>query len=681
MNTYPWFLSPKHISTCTVQGTIIKIGYRSHNSLSFDFQTKQINHHPMTRILHLFWHRAHSSHLHQGQQWQLTVRIKPMHVMHNPGETLQIFWFMSKHIVAHGYVYPKGNQKPLTNPSHPPITNRLEHTQQRLTANMRYQGLIAALTLGKQQAIKPKHWRIMRRSGTAHLLAISGLHVATMAYLLGWIMSWIWSRSATLCLWLPNVWVKRWSSCLFAAAYTWISGFGLPASRALLMLLLAHAGQVFACYLPAINIWCYTLIIMLIMNPFAWLSASFWLSFAAVFWLITTSQTISWHQHKWRARFAAYVRMQIFLFLGLLPLSFYFFNQANWASILTNALAIPTFTFIIVPTCFLGLLLQSIDPSYAHLAYTLANNTLAITLPYLAYFAQPYWLWHHHVASIATALFYQVMLYLFLKAYVVKNYHTASIYSLIIILVFATCWWPTPWQIDVLEVGQGLAILIHNNHHAIVYDTGPKFNQWADMGKRVLIPAIRAYGIDHIDLLIISHSDNDHSGGSQSLIQALPIKQIITSKPKQLPYLPAKPCVQGQTWHWHSLKLMVLNPPPAIKTGSKPLSNNDASCVVKIITPRNTVLLPGDISSKQERYLSKHYPKAIRAKLLIAAHHGSKTSSCLDFLIHVAPHYIIFSTGWLNHFHMPQPIILARSQKIHAIPWNTAIKGCFHMNL
>jgi competence protein ComEC len=229
-------------------------------------------------------------------------------------------------------------------------------------------------------------------------------------------------------------------------------------------------------------------------------------------------------------------------------------------------------------------------------------------------------------------------------------------------------------HMTLLDVGQGLSAVVQTTHHLLVYDTGAKFSEQSDMGQSVVLPFLRSQGIEKVDSLIISHGDNDHIGGAVSLTRGIDVGQVLTSVPQQLSeYAPGK-CAAGQSWLWDGVKFTVLAPQQAF------MSDNDNSCVLKIQSEHGTVLLTGDIETVAESWLVKTYGEELKADVLVAPHHGSKTSSTTDFLQAVQPDYVLVPAGYRNQFGHPHKDVLARYRQIHARWLTSADSGAITVN-
>jgi competence protein ComEC len=228
--------------------------------------------------------------------------------------------------------------------------------------------------------------------------------------------------------------------------------------------------------------------------------------------------------------------------------------------------------------------------------------------------------------------------------------------------------------LTLLDVDQGLSAIIQTQHHNLVFDTGAKFADSTDMGEAVLLPFLHQQGINRVDHLIISHADNDHSGGAESLLAEMPIQQISSSAAPWAEYTNGNYCQAGQNWEWDAVQFEILSPP------AEPFSSeNDNSCVLQISTAHQRFLLTGDIEREAEQWLVAQYGSQLQSQVLIAPHHGSKTSSSESFLQHVAPELILIPAGYLNRFHFPHPLILERYQRLGADWLNTGDKGAISL--
>ncbi len=216
-----------------------------------------------------------------------------------------------------------------------------------------------------------------------------------------------------------------------------------------------------------------------------------------------------------------------------------------------------------------------------------------------------------------------------------------------------------------LDVGQGLAVVVRTHRHALVYDTGPRWHEAADAGSRIVAPFLRHEGIGRIDALVVSHQDLDHAGGAMSLLRAVPVTRLLSSLSPDHPVVgeragaPADRCVDGMRWRWDGVDFEVLHPPPAYYRDAR-AKTNDLSCVVAVTAGRSRVLLSGDIEARSETRLLHEARDALAADVLVVPHHGSRTSSTPAFVAAVDPAVAVFTPGYRNRFGHPRPEVVAR---------------------
>jgi competence protein ComEC len=238
---------------------------------------------------------------------------------------------------------------------------------------------------------------------------------------------------------------------------------------------------------------------------------------------------------------------------------------------------------------------------------------------------------------------------------------------------------PKPKQGEVimtlLDVGQGLSAIIETSKHVLVFDTGAKYSDHYDMGDAVVIPFLNSKGIEIVDTLLISHGDNDHIGGAESVINQSRVEKILTSVPLMLPKHFSVRCRAGQSWGWDQIRFEILWPMQNL------LSENNNSCVLKVSSKTGSFLLTGDIEAEAENRLVKKYEQQLESDVLISPHHGSKTSSTLAFLKWVSPAIVLIPSGYRNRFSFPHPEVLNRYREINTRWMNTANDGALVVDM
>jgi competence protein ComEC len=445
---------------------------------------------------------------------------------------------------------------------------------------------------------------------------------------------------------------------LAAFGYVLLAGFAVPAQRTLYMLTVAAIGLWLARPGTAAVVWLWALAVVVAYDPWASLTPGFWLSFGAVGLLLYTGVGRIGRTTAWRAA----VRAQAAVTLGVIPLMLVLFQQVSIVSPLANAVAIPVVTFIVVP-----LTLASIALPWDGLL-VMAHQVfawLALLLDFLS--GLPAAVWQQHAPPLWTALAGAIGVLWLLAPRGVPARVLGAAWLAPLFVVVPPPPAPGTFRVTVLDVGQGLAVLVQTHAHALLYDTGPRFNDSADAGNRIIAPMLRASGIRALDALVVSHQDSDHSGGALSLLQTVPVGWLDSSLAEQNAIVvaqrargaAARRCIAGTRWRWDGVEFAILYPfdstylEPRIKT-------NDLSCVLRVSGAGGSVLLTGDIEARAESALLARDAGALRADLLIVPHHGSRTSSTPAFIAAVRPAVAVYTPGYRNRFGHPRPEIVAR---------------------
>ena len=375
-------------------------------------------------------------------------------------------------------------------------------------------------------------------------------------------------------------------------------------------------------------------------DPWAPLAVGFWLSFGAVAALMYAGAHSVGRVGKLRAA----IHTQWSATWALVPLLLLLFGQVSLLSPLANAFAIPIVSLGVVPLALLGVM--------PGLGWSLvaAHQLFAACAFALQHMAQwPVTVWTAPTPTPVAFLAGLLGLLFLLAPRGLPGRWVGSFPLLALLLMPAARPESGGVWMDVLDVGQGLAVVVRTRTHALVYDTGPRYSADNDGGSRVLLPALRALGVTRLDGLIVSHRDTDHSGGALSLQQGISIGWLLSSLEPTHPLVArmprAMPCYAGQSWTWDEAR-----------------KTNDRGCVLRVSAEGRRLLVPADIEALSEMELLERSPEALAAEVLIAPHHGSKTSSTPGFLDAVAPQWAIFTVGYRNHFGHPKPEVVARYQ-------------------
>ncbi|MDD5384129.1 MAG: DNA internalization-related competence protein ComEC/Rec2 [Gallionella sp.] len=607
--------------------------------------------------------------LRAGERWRLTLRLKQPHGAANPHGFDFEMWALERNIRAIGYVHnsekllaghPKGDNRRIDERADGlgyRIETWRETVRDKFNATLGgapYAGVLSALAIGDQNSISPPQWQIFTRTGVNHLMSISGLHITMLASLAFAAVYWLWRRSTRLTLRLPARKAAALAALLAALGYALLSGFAVPAQRTVYMVGAVAAALWLNRNFSLGQIVSIALLGVLIPDPWAVMSAGFWLSFGAVALILyVTAHRIG--KANWLAEYA---NVQWAMTLGLTPMLLGLFQQVSLVSPIANAIAIPLVSLIVVPLALLGAVLPIEAPLWlAHIAM----DGVMHFLEWLNALPQAVWTQHAPPAwSIAAGML--GVLWILLP----RGFPARWLGFLLLLPMFLNT--PEPpaqgtLRLIVFDVGQGLAVTAQTRQHALLYDTGPDFSGEANSGNRILIPTLRALGIAELDGLILSHDDTDHTGGTASIMQAMPVGWVSSSLPATHPLLQSanhtRRCRDGESWSWNGVQFEMLHPVYGNDNTTKP-HDNDLSCVLRISTGKHSVLLAGDIEKTSEMRLLKQHAGKLFTSLLVVPHHGSKSSSSDEFVAATLPDYAVFTAGYRNRFGHPREEVLQR---------------------
>ncbi len=630
--------------------------------------------------------------LRAGERWSLVVRLTRPHGNVNPGGFDLEAWLLQQGLRATGTVRPVSSNARID-----AFAGRVgDHVQRaretlrerirRALGDLPYAGVVTALAIGDQRAIPQSQWAVFNRTGVTHLVSISGLHVTVFASFAGGLAYALARRSARFTTRCPARKLAAVVGALAAGAYVLLAGAEIPALRTFAMLLVAACGL--WCGRPGTAgiVWLWALVAVLLVDPWAPLTPGFWLSYGAVALLLyagcerVDERPSRSPPARIRTVLADGAFAQWVVTVGLTPLTLALFGQVSLISPVANAVAIPVVTLGIVPLALAGIVL----PFDA--LFQLAHDVLVPLMRLLE--ALSGWsdaVWQQHaprpwtiVAGLAGTLW--------LLAPRGVPGRALGVVGLASLLVVRPALLPDgAFRMTVLDVGQGLAVVIETRHSTLVYDTGPRYTETADAGGRIVAPFLRAAGLSRTDGLIVSHQDLDHVGGALSLLQTVPLGWLASSLPADHPvavhagaHADVIACIAGQRWTWDGVHFSVLHPTPAEYADPYEKTNN-RSCVVRIDSAHGSVLLTGDIEAKVEKSLLRTRQAQLAADVLVVPHHGSRTSSTWPFLRAVAPTMAIFGCGYRNRFGHPRPDILARYSTIGASIRRTDQEGALSL--
>jgi competence protein ComEC len=644
--------------------------------------------HDVPALLSLGWYRGFqddallalpSDDVRAGQRWRFTVRLRQPHGQINPHGFDYELWLFEQGIRATGYVRMNASARAdlLERDAGHAIERARQAVRDAIFARLgdtAAAGVLAALAVGDQASIDRDDWEVFRTTGIAHLVAISGLHVTMFAWLASGLLGALWRRNGWLTLRVPAVQAGRWGGLLAATGYAALAGFGVPAQRTLAMLAAATLLQSAGLRWPWPLVWGASALAVCLVDPWALLQPGFWLSFVAVGLLLASGghwrvkdavHATRWHAAWARVRTAAGagVRTQLAATLGLAPLSLLFFHQLSLVGFVANLVAIPLVTLVVTPLALAGMAW----PALWSLAAALMNGLMqwlvwlaALPMASLSVPAAPAWA---VLAALGGAALLIAPLPMRLRALSMP---------LMVPLLWPAVPRPAGGEFELLaaDVGQGTAVLVRTANHSLLYDTGPQYSRDSDAGERVLVPMLRALGVQRLDALVLSHRDSDHVGGAAALLRANGAHTLWSSLEDGHPLRAQaaeratdhRRCTAGQAWTWDGVQFELLHPTPAEyeRAAAGQLKPNGLSCVLRVRSARHGALLAGDIEREQELRLAEQPPGQIRADVLLVPHHGSRTSSIAQLLDAVAPTVAVVQAGYRNRFGHPAPDVLAR---------------------
>jgi competence protein ComEC len=489
-------------------------------------------------------------------------------------------------------------------------------------------------------------------------------------------------RSVVLTSRVPARKVAALVGVLAAGGYVLLAGAQIPALRTFAMLAVAACGLCWGRPGTATVVWLWALVAVLLLDPFASLTPGFWLSYGAVALLLyaSTARLPTCTASTRRARVALIVaesaHAQWVVTLGLAPLTLALFGQMSLVGPLANAIAIPVVTLAVVPLALLGIVMP-FDALFAA-----AHAVLAPLMHLLERMASaPAAAWEQHAPPVWTIVAAIVGVLWQLAPRGMPGRGWGLLWLVPMFVVRPESVPHGAFRLMLLDVGQGLAVVVATRHHVLVYDTGPRYSDAADAGGRIVAPFLRHAGLRRADALVVSHQDLDHAGGALSLLQAVPVGWLASSLPADHPIAtevaragPALQCIAGQRWTWDGVHFTMLH--PTAREYADPFGRtNDRSCVVRVDSAYGSALLAGDIEAKAEASLVRAQRASLRVDVLVVPHHGSRTSSTPAFVRAVSPRLALVANGYRNRFGHPRADVVARFETIGAQVLRTDQQG------
>lgn len=648
--------------TLWLEGQVVGLPEAADGVLRFQLQDARSRRAELPARMRLAWYGGPP--VLAGERWRLAVNLKRPHGLVNPQRFDYEAWLLAQRIGATGTIKVGERLAPATG-----LGGWRDALRQRLLAVPAWgrQGGIAALVLGDGSGLTAEDWRLLQHTGTVHLMVISGQHIALLS-------GFLYGLAALLAR--LGAWPQRlpWLPCACALAlggalvYGLLAGFEVPVRRACVMVALVLLWRLRFRHLGAAWPLLAALLVVLLLEPLASLQPGFWLSFSAV---AVLALAFAGRLGAW-GWWHGLTRAQWTTAIGLLPMMLILGLPVSSSGPLANLLAVPWVGLVVVPLALFGTLLLPV-PLLGEGLLWLAGGALQLLFALLGLIAGwlpawlpselPWWVWS--LAALGAAL-------LLLPAGVPLRLPGLA---LLLPALLVPAQGPEDGQADVwvLDVGQGLSVLVRTREHSLLYDAGPRFGDF-DSGERIVLPSLRALNLRRLDLLLVSHADNDHAGGAAAVAAGMPVARVISGEPARLARsLAAEACESGHSWQWDGVTFRLWQWPQAAP-------GNPRSCVLQVEAEGERLLLTGDIDAAAEQALVQSgFPLA--SHWLLAPHHGSRSSSSQPFIDAVGPQHVLITRSRHNAFGHPHPQVLARYQAAGVAVHDTAYAGALHLRL
>ncbi|HAZ0554647.1 ComEC family protein [Enterobacter hormaechei] len=578
-----------------------------------------------------------------GQRWAMTLRLRAAHGELNDGG----YDSQKNAFARHQTLSGRFTHAEIVD-AHCSLRAQYLTSLQNTLSAYQWGTVILGLGMGERLSVSREIKNLMRETGTMHLMAISGLHIALAA-------SVIWFLARGIQFFLPGRWIiwqiPLLAGLIFAAFYAWLTGLQPPALRTVIALVVLAALKMSGRQWSPWQVWLTCVAAILIFDPLAVLSQSLALSAFAVAALIFWYQwlPLAHWQRSWCLRtLITLLYLQVGMLLLLLPLQVLIFHGFSLSSLVANLFAVPLVTFISVPLILLGMFLHLFPvAALENIVWLAADKSLA-GLFWLLMRLSNGW------QDVDERWQYLTLLpWLLIIGWRFRAFSTVPAVCLAGSVVLAFPLWhrvkTDSWSLHMLDVGQGLAMVIERHGKAILYDTGLAW-PGGDSAQQLIIPWLRWHHL-RPEGVILSHEHLDHAGGLASLKAAWPAMWIRSP----LAWAGHLPCFRGQRWQWQGLTFSVHWPP-----ANTPVKGNNRSCVVKIDDGEQSVLLTGDIEAQAELGMLSHRWRQLTATLIQVPHHGSNTSSSTPLLQRVEGQVSLASMARYNAWRFPSVKVVRR---------------------
>ena len=591
--------------------------------------------------------------LEAGDRVRARLRLRPPRGLHNPGGFDFAAWLYRERI--HGLASLRGElewversgQRTVPVASLHRVRANIRDAMRAAHPDARHPGVMEALVIGERGGMQAEEWRLFLHSGTNHLMAISGLHVGLVAGFALLLARLSWRHQRLLRRGVPLRWFGVLAAIGAAAVYAALAGFSIPTQRALVMLILFSTAVLARRDPLSWQVYAAAVVAVVALWPASVLAPGFWFSFGAVAVILLLLQgRVS------RPGVAGWLRIQVILAVALLPLSLAWFQLGSWVAPIANLVAVPVVSFLVLPFLLAGAALAVIwTPLGAPLLWW-ADAWLALLLRVLAVLVE----WPAAVSETAVPVGAAVLAGIGLLLMLLPRSRQLAPWILLACVPLLLP--PAPrlahgdFRAEMLDVGQGLAVVVQTRRHVLVYDAGPAWEGGFDSGEAVVLPALRRLGVRAVDRVVVSHEHMDHRGGVAAVVSALPVAEVLSRRGAL--HDDERPCEAGLSWEWDGVVFETLHPPPYWEDG------NIASCVLAVRGPHGRLLLTGDVEGLGETVLVHTAGARLDTDVLLVPHHGASGVLERGLLEAATPGIAWVSSGFDNRFSHPAPDVRAR---------------------
>jgi competence protein ComEC len=603
-----------------------------------------------------------------------------------------------------------------------PIKQLLERFRSDLRTEVRKNAespkaeILQAMILGEQSEIPREITDRFSRTGTTHIIAISGFNIGIIAAFSFFIAHFFMRRSEYLLLKFNMVKVSALAALAPVILFTFISGLIPSVVRAALMAIVCLFALTIGRDRDPLNILALVAVVILTLSPLSLFDVSFQLSFAAVASMLLivprfspllsgddavlkNSKIPRWIR-KLTKGVLIFMIVTVSAGIGTAPIIIYYFNMFSTITLLANMLIVPIMGYLVIILGMAIILTTLICNFLTGTLVSIASWLIGVCIIIVEYLSRlPYAYVHITTPTLAEVGFYYVILLLGMKLFDLTigekgKAQTWSIYlfrrglstSLCLIFLFLIGYHlilyqrdrhPESLSVTYLDVGHGNSALVRfPNGMKFIIDGGGFYDGSFDIGRYVLAPLLWHERIDSIDTVVLSHPHPDHLGGLLFLLKNFHVREVWTNgeASDSADYLELikiisekriRHCVMNQSYHNLSVgesTVQLMNPWRLVSGDADP-DANDRSLVLRIVFGDTTFLFPGDISELSERALSESgFP--LKSEALLAPHHGSRFSNTPDFIKAVQPEHVIFSSGSGLEYCLPHPDVLERYQSV-----------------